>query len=65
MVAKSVLCLNKDHQECITEHCQCSCHHEHNCDCFACKIRSISFGDVPGGYKSNNVSSPSRKKEDF
>lgn len=65
MVAKSVLCLNKEHSQCITEHCQCSCHHEYNCECFACKLKFINFGDVPGGYKSNNFSSSSTKKEDF
>lgn len=63
MVAKSVLCLSKNHIDCITEYCECSCHHEYNCECFACKIRSISFGDVPGGYKSNNPKSS--KMEDF
>lgn len=66
MFAKSVLCLSKNHQECITEFCQCYCHHDEHCDCFACKIRSVGFGDVPGGYKSVSGSGTSKSKaEDF
>jgi hypothetical protein len=64
MVAKSISCNDKKHNDCIEEKCECSCHHSVNCECFACKIRSISFGDVPGGYKSNNPKSSS-KLEDF
>jgi hypothetical protein len=65
MVPKSVLCLNKKHDQCITDGCECPCHHDDNCNCFACKIRSISFGDVPGGYKSVSGSSKVNKSEDF
>jgi len=65
MVAKSVMCLHKKHDECITNMCECSCHHEDDCDCFACKIKSVGFGQVPGGYKSVNVSSTPKRVEDF
>ena len=65
MVVKSVLCLGKDHENCITEFCDCSCHHDDSCQCFACKIKSVGFGQVPGGYKSVNISSSNKKKEDF
>ncbi len=65
MSPKSVLCLGKKHDECITEFCECSCHHEFDCDCFACKIKSVGFGQVPGGYKSVNVSSKQNRLEDF
>ena len=51
---KSINCLNKEHNKCITNGCQCHCHHDSNCHCFACKIRHIGFGEVPGGYKSVN-----------
>jgi len=61
---KSVLCLGKEHEKCDSFGCQCFCHHNQNCECFACKIRSVGFGDVPGGYKSTNASGTS-KKEDF
>ena len=65
MIPKSVLCLNKDHSNCITHGCECSCHHDNACKCFACKIRSLNFGDVPGGYKSMNGTRVSTGKEDF
>jgi hypothetical protein len=61
---KSILCTSKDHKKCQEKHCECSCHHTSDCNCFACRIRTISFGDVPGGYKSNNPST-SNKLEDF
>jgi hypothetical protein len=65
MVPKSVLCLNKNHSDCITDGCECNCHHDNTCECFACKIRSLSFGDVPGGYKSVSGDSKVNKYEDF
>jgi hypothetical protein len=66
MVVKSVLCLSKNHAECITKFCECPCHHQDSCDCFACKIKSIGFGDVPGGYKSTSGTiSTKNKAEDF
>lgn len=65
MVAKSVLCLSKDHSKCITDFCQCACHHSDDCECFACKVKSVGFGQVPGGYKSTSPSSSLKKLEDF
>jgi len=54
MIDKSILCYDKKHNKCIEDNCECACHHNVDCKCFVCKIRSISFGDVPGGFKSNN-----------
>lgn len=57
---KSNSCNNKKHELCNGHHeilrvqCDCFCHHEDNCECFACKIRTVGYGTVPGGYKSLN-----------
>ena len=51
---KSILCENKNHYECLEYTCECSCHHPDYCDCFACRAKTIGFGQVPGGYKSTN-----------
>jgi len=52
MVPKSVLCLAKSHEKCVTNGCECACHHDTDCDCFTCRIRSVGFGRVPGGSRS-------------
>ena len=61
---KSVSCWDKKHNECKVSGCECNCHHDDNCECFGCKIKHIGFGQVPGGYKSNNPSVTS-SKDDF
>lgn len=61
---KSNTCLEKNHNICLEDLCECYCHHNDSCECFACKIHSINFGEVPGGYRAGNPSKPS-KKEDF
>jgi hypothetical protein len=33
--------------------CDCWCKHE-DCECFQCKINSLGFGTVPGGFKDMN-----------
>ncbi len=40
---------NKDNNSCDREECQ------NMPICFKCKIASISFGTVPGGYKSSST----------
>jgi hypothetical protein len=54
MKFKSVLCESKKHHECLEYTCECSCHHEDDCHCFACRIKTVGFKQVPGGYKTTN-----------